>query len=71
MNFRSCLSYLLLGSKSLEERKGRGRASDVGLLSESGMRRCAWLTGVDRLALHASVCERAGVACEALHKVKP
>jgi hypothetical protein len=35
------------------------------------MRGCAWLTGIDRHALHASVCEQAGVACEALFKVEP
>jgi hypothetical protein len=35
------------------------------------MRCCAWLTGIDRHALHVSVCEQAGVACEALLKVEP
>jgi hypothetical protein len=35
------------------------------------MRGCAWLTGIDRHALHASVCEQAGVACEAVFKVEP
>jgi hypothetical protein len=35
------------------------------------MRGCAWLTGIERHALHASVCEQAGVACEALFKVEP
>jgi hypothetical protein len=35
------------------------------------MRGCAWLTGIDRHALHASVREQAGVACEALFKVEP
>jgi hypothetical protein len=32
------------------------------------MRGCAWLTGIDRHALYVSVCEQAGVACEALLK---
>jgi hypothetical protein len=35
------------------------------------MRGRAWLTGIDQHALHASVCEQAGVACEALFKVEP
>jgi hypothetical protein len=35
------------------------------------MRGCAWLTGIDRHALNASVCEQAGVACEAFFKVEP
>jgi hypothetical protein len=35
------------------------------------MRGCAWLTGIDRHALHASLCEQAEVACEALFKVEP
>jgi hypothetical protein len=34
------------------------------------MRGCAWLTGIDRHALHASVCEQAGVAFEVLLEVK-
>jgi hypothetical protein len=29
------------------------------------MRRCAWLTGIDRDALHAPVCKQAGVTCGA------
>jgi hypothetical protein len=31
---------------------------------------CAWLTGIDRHALHASVCEQARDACEAISKVE-
>jgi hypothetical protein len=32
---------------------------------------CAWLTGIDRHALHVPVCDYAGVAVEALLKVEP
>jgi hypothetical protein len=76
INSVRCLSYLLLGlllgSNSLVERKGlSGLVTDVGVLSESQHARCAWPTGIDRHALHASVCEQAGVACEALFKVEP
>jgi hypothetical protein len=35
------------------------------------MRGCAWLTGIDRHVLNASVCEQAGVGCKALFKVEP
>jgi hypothetical protein len=35
------------------------------------MRGCAWLTGINRHALHVSVCEQGGVAFGASLKVEP